>query len=265
MACADEIDSLLGPAPGTYRLFSDDGASMIPFEVFRGDIRMDGTVNGRPVRMLIDNGFLWDQLLFFGSPRVDSLGFVYEEQVNISGSADGEAVTSDFATGIIIGFPGVEFYDQTAIVTPYSSGISNMWWGTEGQVSATFLKHFVVDINFNDLVMTLIEPDRFVYEGNGAAVPLIPNGDGSWSIPATVVFTDGRSVSFNLALDLGLGEALHLVVGGDKIIDINGRPAIAYDVWELIPLFRKEGKSIMLTIQRSEEKLDMTITLRRVI
>ncbi|UCD64974.1 MAG: hypothetical protein JSW34_05965, partial [Candidatus Zixiibacteriota bacterium] len=52
--------------PGQYRILSEHRAIRFPFELFRGDIRFLGEINGRPVRLLLDDGFMWDQLLFWG-------------------------------------------------------------------------------------------------------------------------------------------------------------------------------------------------------
>jgi hypothetical protein len=206
--------SPLGPPPGTYKILSDDGTITIPFEMFRDDIRMMAEINGRPVRMLIDNGYLWDQLLFFGSPRVDSLGLDYDGDVEVSGSGDGAQLTSKTASGVTITFPGVEFADQAAIVTPYIPGALNLWEGAEGQVSANFFKHFVVDINFDDSVITLIAPDEFRYDGGGREVPLKHLGHGAWGIPSTLEMSDGSVISRLLMLDLGLGDALWFAFEG---------------------------------------------------
>jgi hypothetical protein len=211
---AAEPDSLLGPPPGTYRIAAANGPVVIPFSLFRGDILMTGWVNGKPVRMMLDNGFLWDQILFFGSPTVDSLGLAYDGEAEVGGSGGGNAVQSRTASAITIGFPGVEFYDQTAIITPYESGLTNMWWGTEGQVSATFLKHFVVDIDYDQMQMTLTEPDRFTYTGKGVEVPMIPLLPGAWGIPAVIQFKDGTRAALDLMMDLGYGDVVELVEGG---------------------------------------------------
>ena len=58
MAAEAPQDTVLGPGPGSYRLASDDGTVVIPFEMFRNDIRMFAEVNGRPARLFIDNGYL---------------------------------------------------------------------------------------------------------------------------------------------------------------------------------------------------------------
>jgi len=211
---AADIDSVLGPAPGSYKILTDDGVIRIPFELFRGDIRFNGEINSRPVRMLLDNGYLWDQILFFGSPRVDSLNLEYDGEIDVGGSGDSDKVLSKMASGITVRFPGVEFYDQMAIITPYSSGISNMWWGAEGQVSAAFFKHFVVAFDFDKMILTLIEPEKFVYQGKGAEIPMKHEYNNSWSLPATIEFSDGRKIVLDLAMDLGYGDQLQIVTGG---------------------------------------------------
>jgi hypothetical protein len=164
--------------------------------------------------MLLDNGFLWDPLLFFGSPTVDSFDLEYDGEAEVSGSGDGDPIDSRTASNITVTFPGVEFYDQTAIVTPYSSGASRMWWNGEGQISAAFLKHFVVDINFDDMIITLTEPDKFRYHGTGKEIPMIHMFSNSWAIPATLEMADGQVISSELTTDLGYGDWLQLVPRG---------------------------------------------------
>jgi hypothetical protein len=207
---AAEVDSLLGPPPGNYRLLSPDSVARIPFQIFRGDVLMHGFVNGREVRMMIDNGSVWDELLFWGSPLIDSLGLHYNGEASVGGQGEGAEVPSRTASEITIKFPGVEFTNQTAIVTPFSSGFSKMWEGTEGQVSGTFLKHFVVDINFDTKILTLLKPDDYRYTGEGVGLPLKPYPDGSWSIPGKIRLEDGRTLDLDFILDLGFNDALQI-------------------------------------------------------
>jgi hypothetical protein len=213
-------DSALGPPPGSYTIFSGGHGVAIPFEVYRGDIRMAAEINGRPVRMMLDNGNMWDQLLVFGSARIDSLDLHYDGEEEVGGPGAGSPVEARTASGIAITFPGIEFTDQTAIVTPESSGLTRMWEGTEGQVSATFLKHFVTSIDFDNNLITLTEPSAFEYKGGGVEVPLKPLEDGAWGIPGTVVMSDGRRVSLDLMLDLGYSDEIQIVTGGPHGFDL---------------------------------------------
>lgn len=154
-----------------------------------------------------------------GSPDVDSLGLAYDGEIKV-GNDDSGKLASKTASGITVAFPGVEFTDQTAVITPFSSGNSVMWMGSVGQISATLFKHFVVDINFDKMIITLIEPEDFKYGGKGAEIPWEPLGFGPWSIPATLQTEDGRQISMKLLMDIGYNDRLQLAVGGEHNITL---------------------------------------------
>lgn len=212
---ADDAVPVLGPPPGSFRMLGQDSVVSFPFELFRGDIKFDGEINGHKVRMLLDNGVLWDQILFFGSTLDDSLDFRYDDVTAIvGGSGEGSAVTARTASGLTIRFPGVEFTDQTAVVMPHTPGKPSPWV-VEGQVCNTFFLHFVVELDFDRMMLTLTPPDRFEPEGRGGEVPMIPLGDGRWSLPATLEMADGRTVTLDLYMDLGYGEQLEIRTTGE--------------------------------------------------
>ncbi|MCP4686262.1 MAG: PDZ domain-containing protein, partial [bacterium] len=131
------------------------------------------------------------------------------------------------ASGIDLAFLGVEFTEQTAVITPASSGNASMWAGSIGQVSATFFKHFVVDINFDDMIITLIPPERFEYTGEGVAVPWEPSGFGPWKIPGTLGLEDGRTIDLDFVMDLGLNSQLRLAVGAEHSITLPRKTLLA--------------------------------------
>jgi hypothetical protein len=166
---------------------------------------------------------MWDPLLFWGGPEVDSLGLEYDGQTTIGDSNDEGAIASRTASGITMRFPGVEFTDQTAVITPSSSGVSKMWQGSVGQVSATFFKHFVVDINFDEMMITLIEPEKFEYRRGGKAISWKPLGFGPWAIPASLGLVGGRSVSLDLMMDLGYNDQLQISTTGEHEIAVPER------------------------------------------
>lgn len=221
-------DNEIAPCPvpenssaGNYRFLSSEGITSFPFQIFQGDIRFQGEINGHEVYMLLDDGFMWNELLFWGSPRVDSLGLEYDGEFSVRGGKSEEnEVPAKTASNVTVRFPGIEFTDQKAIITAYSSGVSDMWSGSVGQVSGTFLKNLIVDINFDEMMITLIEPDKFEYKGNGVEIPWKPMGFGPHSIPASIELADGRSISMDLLMDLGYNEQLHISTIGEHHIDI---------------------------------------------
>jgi len=79
-------------------------------------------------------------------------------------------------------------------------------------------KHFVVDINFDNMMITLIRPESFEYHGEGAEVAWKPMGFGPWCIPATLDLADGRKISLPLLMDLGYNDQLQLWSGKENNI-----------------------------------------------
>ncbi|UCE25200.1 MAG: PDZ domain-containing protein [Candidatus Zixiibacteriota bacterium] len=215
-----DADKSTPTLPGNYRIIGSGAVIEFPFDVYRGDIRFECEVNGHKVRMLLDDGCMWDQLLFWGSPLIDSLGLEYDGDTSIGGPSDADAIPSRTASNITVILPGVEFTDQTAVITSYSSGTSSMWQGSVGQVSATFFKHFVVDINFDSMLITLTEPGKFIYQGRGTEIPWKPMGFGPWSIPGSIVLSDGRSISMEFLMDLGYNRQLQLVTYSEHDITV---------------------------------------------
>jgi len=216
---SESSEPKLGPPPGNYRMLSDNGKAEIPFDIFRGDIHFRAEINGHEVYMLLDDGYMWDQLLFWGSPEVDSLEFEYDGEIGVGGGSENEkSLMSKTASGITVTLPGVEFSDQTAVITPYSSGNSSMWSGSVGQFSASFFKHFIVDINFDKKIITLIEPGRFEYSGQGAEISWKPSEFGTWSIPAMMNLSDGRKINIDLAMDLGYNDQMEVKTFGENKI-----------------------------------------------
>jgi predicted aspartyl protease len=218
-ADTSEAPTRPGPPPGNYTITPDADSIRIPFEMFRGDIRMNSRVNGKEARMLIDNGSLWDQLLFFGSERVDALGLEREGKIEVAGPGTGPTSVSDVAEGIEVSFEGVDgrtitFHDQVGIITPYEPGKPNPWWGSEGQVSAQFFTHFIVEMDFDEGIITLTKPEKFRAKGKGKEIPISPMpGSPSWSIPGSITLHDGRKLDLDFTMDLGWDEPVGITTG----------------------------------------------------
>lgn len=211
---ADELEPELTPPPGKLNYLSDERIIKFPFDIYKGDIRFDCKINGHDVKYLLDDGFHWDQLLFWGSPDVDSLGLKIDEEFGE------DELYSKTASGITVGFPGVDIVDQEAFITSYSSNTANMWEGSVGQISMGLLKHFIVDINFDEMMITLYPRDKFEYSGSGQAVPWEPLGFGPWSIPLKLKLSDGRDISVKVLMDLGYNSQLEIAAGKENNIKL---------------------------------------------
>lgn len=204
----------LGVPPGTYKILSENEKIIIPFEFYRNKFRFKTVVNGRECHFMFDNGSLWDELLFFGSPSVDSIGFEISGETNIGNAK------ADVAEKITIGFTDVVFYEQTAVITHYNPDLPNPWEGFDGQVSATFLKHFVVRIDFDDSCIELIPPDRFTYTGTGRVFSMHPGPFNSRTMTAEINVCGEEPVTLDLLIDVGGLYPLYLPIGRDERITL---------------------------------------------
>lgn len=204
----------LGSPPEYYEILSENGRIIIPFEFYRNKFRFQASINGHTCYLLLDNGSLWDELLFFGSPEVDALEF------NISGETSLGNSKADIAENITVGFRDIVFHDQTAVITRYNPDLPNLWEGFQGQVSATFFKHFVVKIDFDNSVIELIPPDQFNYTGKGQSFSMQPGPFSSRTINADIITHEKKTVTLELLIDLGGLHPVYLAVGRDDGITL---------------------------------------------
>lgn len=209
--------------PGTYHFSDDKRTTSFPFEIYHGDIRYAAEINGHPVKLLLDDGFMWDEILFWGNPEVKTLDLDIDGTTLVGDEGDENAIESTTASGITVALPGIEFRDQTAVLTPTDSGTGAMWEGSIGQLSGTFLKNLVVEINFDTMQITLTDPGFFSYTGNGVALPWQPLEVGAWSIPGTLVLHDGRTVSLEFMMDLGYNDQLQIATHSEHGIAVPGK------------------------------------------
>lgn len=214
-----DIVSLSGPGPGSYTIAGGADSAVIPFDFYGMNLMVEASVDGTPVKMLIDNGVLWDELWFYGSALTDSLGVEYEEATHIDGAGEGEGVDSYTASNMSISFGNVSFVNQPAVITPEEQGIAALFPGVDGQVSGAFFKHFVVELDFDRRVVVLHEPAGYRYDGGGVAVAMTRDPSDSYSIPVTIGLPGGRGIDTNLFIDLGGIYAMSLVIDEDAGIE----------------------------------------------
>ncbi len=219
--CCAEIEAARpGPAEGAFKITPHAESIRLPFDVHDGELRLVGTLNGKSVHMLIDNGSLWNELLIFGTPSMQDLGLEAEEEIELGGAGSGEPLMAGYATGVDVSFAGedgrtISFSDQPAIIMPSEGAGALSWAGAEGQISAALFRNFVVGFDFDAGVITLDPPAAFDMKGKGVELHLKPNpGSGSWSIPGTVTLHDKRKLPLDLTIDLGWDNPLAINTGG---------------------------------------------------
>jgi hypothetical protein len=214
VADTTKLPSGLGPAPGTYELAEDRDTIVLPLEYYGMNLMVKARMNGVDIKILIDNGVMWDELFFYGSDQVDSLGMHYQGDVHVEGAGEGEGVDSYTASGVSISFGDLTFHGQDAVITAKEQGFADYFPGIAGQVCGTFFKHFIVEFDFDKMELLLHKPGSFRPQGHGSAVPMQRDESGAYSIPVRITAPGQSEVATNLFIDLGGIYPVSLVVGG---------------------------------------------------
>jgi sporulation protein YlmC with PRC-barrel domain len=210
-------------APGSYEILKKDKEPIeIPFNMYAGNKPMIiGKMNGKDVKFLIDNGKLFDEIWFYNG-EVDSLGLRYQSQDadsligiganNASAIYDGNSVEVDFKH--------VRFIDQPTLISPSEAGYASFFPGINGQVSSMLFKHFIVKFDFENNIITLIEPQNFKPAKNQNAVLMHKRSNGSYCIPFELV-TKAKDV-YDVLLDIDIGTVfpLYLISNGKNNLPI---------------------------------------------
>jgi len=206
------INPEFGLAPGTYIIENGKETVKIPFIIKDMEIEIKAEMNGKKINFLIDNGVMWDELCFFGSSLVDSLGMIYDGDAYITGAGEGEGLQSYTASDVTISFDGITFYGQGAYITSKESGFAEWWPGIAGQVCGSLFKHFVVEFNFDENIMTLHKPENFVYKGKGNSLKMTRDSVGSYSIPIVLKQEGEKKVNYNLFIDIGTEAPIYIAI-----------------------------------------------------
>jgi hypothetical protein len=205
-------------SPGSYAIKASRESVVIPFEMYRGDIRMEVEINEQTCYFLVDNGSLWDELLFFGSPKVDALGLNVTGERILGDETAANPNIIDVASGVAVDFGTIVFTDQAAAIMRYIPGLPNPWEGADGQISAGFFKNFTVSIDFDESELTLTKPTSCAPPGSGYAAVMKPGPFDTRLLEVEIETTPGAVITMDLLIDLGGIHALYLPFGHDGSI-----------------------------------------------
>ena len=196
----------------------------MPFEWHRGHLLLKVEVNGSVLRLTLDNGVLWDQLLLYGGPRIDVLDLKLDDPPP---EAAGDGLPPmDSASGLTLRLPGLALRDQAAFITPVSANFAKLFEGEDGVISGTLFSRFVVRIDFETKELTLSAPEDFEYRGKGQELELTPFGVGAYTLPCSLHMGNGDIFVVNPVLDLGGLQPLVFFRGarGDLPLPEGARP-----------------------------------------
>jgi hypothetical protein len=212
-ACSPE------PAPGegpkTRTVSSQEGIAppTIPFTVDRNRVIVPATVNSpRVLKLVLDTGMGIDGMLIFRGDLKDSLGFGKTFEAKVPGAGGGKPSTAVVADSMSFHTGEVEHKDQRIIVlqkTPLRSR------STDGVIGYSLLGHYALEIDYDEMLMTLHEPEGFRADSSWEAIPLTFNKRHLPFLKNSVVIKDEDPIPMDMYIDFAAGEAVELLVHPD--------------------------------------------------
>jgi len=178
-------------------------------------VSVDG---GEPFLVVLDTGMPIPGLMLHPSPRTDALDLKNTDGLRVA-VGGGDAGDSRVGTGVTLALPGLELTEQIVTVTPVPgcSGAERRSVKTpslvEGVIGLSIFESFVVTIDYDRSIITLIEPERFHYDGGGHEVPFTLGSTNIPQITCEVEMRPGERIPVNVAVDTGATYSLSLTLG----------------------------------------------------
>jgi len=207
--------ALVAPALGTHAqlqslpratvtLPDDAAASTVPFESYRRWMVVEARVAGSgPLRFILDSGA---PVVVLASRELgEQLPLEIIGQARVGGAGDGEATTVALASNVLVELDGVTVENASMAVGAAGDAIAGM----DGILGGSLFRNLVVEIDWDSSTLTLHDPDRFEYTGDGIVLPLTLLPSGHLLVEGTVA--DGTAArTARLLVDTGAGHALSL-------------------------------------------------------
>jgi hypothetical protein len=188
----------------------------IPFKIIGGLIIVPVKVNGsKELNMVLDTGMSSPVVVLFHSETGKELGLTYTQKVPLGGAGGREQKTANMAPGATLTINGLELTRQTLIVIDESRSTSR--WTMDGVIGKSIFDSHVVEIDYENYMITVYDPLHFKIDPKTKPVPLLFR----IGIPfiETVVSIDGeKDIPVKLVLDIGGRHDLLLNTNSEKKI-----------------------------------------------
>lgn len=191
------------PQP-TVTLPGGAAASSVPFESYRRWMILEARVAGSaPLRFILDSGA---PIVVLASRELgEQLPLQIIGQARVGGAGDGEATTVALASGVKIELGGVTIDNATMAVGAAAEAIA----GADGILGGSLFRNLVVEIDWDSSALSLHDPARFEYDGDGVILPLTLLPSGHLVVEGTVA-QGATARTARLLVDTGAGHALSL-------------------------------------------------------
>jgi len=205
LASQYSADSRVIPLSGS---IEDVRSTSIHFQLTDSLIFMQATLNGsQPLWMILDTG---SSVTVFDESVSKTLGLQFNGEGNVYGPGQGAAQKLAFASHAALRLAGAELDDQTVATMPLGWFSRELGRTTDGLLGSNIIRNYVVEIDYANQVLRLLDPATYSYSGPGQRLPIQFIWDNIPSVRAEVVAQDGTAVTGIFLIDSGATTAIWL-------------------------------------------------------
>ncbi len=203
-----------GPFPPSPVTFEQPGqAVQMPFTVIDNNMFVTVKVNdSAELNVAFDSGLPFNGILILDSTLGEQLKLTYVGVTPLGGGGE-DAPSASVATGGAISVPGARFTDQQILVVTSSHAFKD--WPCDGIVGGTFLNSCIIQIDHDNHVMNLYDPELYEQQPSGEeheltfsmGIPVVTakvRVDDSMQSEVKLLFDTGADVPIALYSNMGI-------------------------------------------------------------
>jgi predicted aspartyl protease len=202
---------------------TDDGVWSFPFELSAGKIFLEVTVNGRgPYPFVMDTG---SPATIIDSDLAEELGLRVTPMGQVGGAGEGSAKMFG-VNDVRLEFGGIDLGSNPMMGVNINATISG-YSGREvrGLIGNDFIWSHLVEIDYGGRTVTVRDPKKWAYSGDGAIIPA--RRRGHTFISGQVVPEGGEPIKARFLVDTGAGLTVSLTspfVTKHDLVDLAAPP-----------------------------------------
>lgn len=202
----------MAPPPGDYSFTNGKNFVEVPFDLVENRMMVKVTIGDSEFDLIFDSGMPVDGAMLFGCEKVDELNLPLNQKIQIMGAA-GETEEADLAMSQIMSIPGLDLSSQMILVTKKKEENFRIFGNTDGIMGGSFFNHFIVDINYDTMIITLSAREEYVYPANKERIQLLSHSPFK-GLVGEIELENGEVLEAEMTMDTGNGTAMILNTSG---------------------------------------------------
>lgn len=185
----------------------------IPFKLLRNKIIVPVRVNrSKELNIILDTGMPSDGLLLFDKNLTNELDIKGSKRYRISGAGKGKISYASKVESALLTLSGNDFKNQSILILENNT---MRGYPTDGVIGGSLFNTYVVHIDYDTKLITLIEPSEFQADTIYEEIPLTFNDHGIPFLDAAISINGEKESEVFLYIDLASSEALELLIKPD--------------------------------------------------